>query len=208
MRKIITLLFVFVASLFLINNNVKAFASTHEITYDFIYNNVVLKVQENNSDFSFDIYNNFFCSTYTSDFYCSFIQDEDLNKFYLEYSDDKVRAIEKEDFKFYYIQTNKDLSRNPYIQYISFYSSFKSGNVYTNISEYKDLTNVVYLDNGIEEKPEELEVTIKGTELLNFMLDKTRNIYEVLIANQIFVLCLGVLLSYLIFMVIYKSMRK
>ncbi|MBQ9072129.1 MAG: hypothetical protein IJY25_03120 [Bacilli bacterium] len=202
------LLFTLVISFCLLGTNVKAFESTHDITYDLIYNNVVLKAQEENSDFDFNIYDKFVCSPVNSELYCNFIKGEDLDKFVLEYKNNSVYFTKKEDYQYYYIYTNKTFS---YVFVFSktSSSSYYSGNVYTNISEFKDLTNVVYLDSGIvEETQEELEVTIKGTELLSFILDKTKNIYEVLISNQIFTLCLGVLLSYLIFMVIYRITRK
>lgn len=202
--KLIAILFI---SLFLVNVNVKAFENTHDITYDFIYNNVVLKAQENDNDFDFSVYNKFVCGPVNSELYCRFFNETDLNKFVLENNGTNTNLSKSEDFNYYYIFTNKTFSYT-IVRYQAISNSYYSGNVYTNISDYKDLTNVIYLDDGTEDEVKELEVTIKGTEILNFMLDKTKNIYEVLIANQIFILCLGVLLSYLIFMVIYRALRK
>lgn len=198
------LLFTLVISFCLLNSNVKAFDSTYDITYDFIYTNIILTAQEKNSDFSFDEYNHFWC---TGSFYCFFIKNSDLDKISLKYSNNQILQTTTGEVKYYRISTNINLIP-PTVRFSTLSSTNTfSANIYTNISEYKDLTNVVYLDDGVEE-PKELEVTIKGSELLNFMLDKTKNIYEVLIANQIFVLCLGVLLSYLIFIILYKIIRK
>ena len=214
---------IFIISLFIININAKAYniyVDHNDITYteENIYQEFS-KIE----GFNINKYPNIYCTkniydTATMNCY-AFSKDiifiENTN------SSDLLISKEIENCNYYHLYFHK-------VHYNDNYGllrecSFNSYNVirwnnytYSNFdfNVFDESTNLKYnkLDFSPymleEEEKVELEITIKGTEILNFILDKTKNIYEILINNQIFKLCLGVLLSYLIFMVIYRVLKK
>ena len=210
---------IFIISLFIINTNVKAvdiFTTTHSGVYTEkeLYDEFS-KVE----GFNINEYKNIFCSSSGSYGYCYALTDNTANS--LTYIDSVLRISETDNCGYYFVLLEKTYISNQLSTYrtcshndgrlVSPNNHTKSNFNFNFLSDtYNETYNVLDFSSYMspEEEKEELEITIKGTELLNFMLDKTKNIYEVLIANQIFVLCLGVLLSYLIFIVIYKVIRK
>ena len=194
---------VFIISLFIINTNTKAFTNTHNIDYNFINENIILKVQENYPDFI--QYDKFFCSVVSNDMYCRFIKSSDLNKINPNYRNNNLYLSKLEDFQYYNITLNKNLI-NMRVSLSSYSTTYYSPSdlAYTNIDDYKDYDVFIYLDSGIKE----LEINIKATNLLNFMLDKIKNIYEVLINNEIFKFILSIPLIYLVFLVLSRIIKK
>lgn len=203
----------FIMSLFIINVNVKAFDL-------FEYNGITYTEKELLDDFSqidgFDkeINTNFHCRLSFGTWYCYSFTDEQVNNFY--YSSDKYvkTSISGGDCNYYYLQYSSFGFTSSIKSCINSFFLDISDTIYSNYNfhlltdEENEKINVLNFNFDEVEEKEELEVTIKGTEILNFILDKTKNIYEVLMNNQIFQLCLGVLLSYLIFMVICRVIKK
>lgn len=74
-------------------------------------------------------------------------------------------------------------------------------------SYYNKLDFSKYLQPQEPEVPE-LEINTKATKLLDFMIDKAKNIYEVLINNEIFKLILSIPLIYLCFLVLSRIIKK
>ena len=196
----------FIISLFIINNKIFAFSDDYILTEEDIYN----LVSKQNIDL--DLNPNIFCYLSSERMKCYFFDDDVSNN-----------IVITETYSGYLIENSIDTSLTFYsfksFDSIIAYTDSKiylvltgSESVFTNIDKIYNLSDyekIYKLDiPSDEEKEEELDITIKATNILNFILDKTKNTYEVLINNEIYQLCLGVLLSYLVFMVVYRVIKK
>ena len=208
------LLIILIVSFCLINANVKA--------YDiFEFNGITYTEKELLDDFSqmsgFDksIHTKFYCYYSYGVAYCYAFTDEQLSNEYLTTSGKNIKiTLPTENCKYYSLSYSKTGNKNSSIREcfnpIGFYSTdprYTNFDVYLYSDEENEQINVLNF-NFDEEEPKELEITISGTEILTSILDKTKNIYEVLISNQLFVLCSCILLSYLVFIILYKTIRK
>ena len=212
------LLFTLVISFFLINANVKAydiFNTTYKgmINEKDIYETFLTDVTFNPSSHKY-----IYCtaSSQTSYYlYCFALTEDAKNNLVL--NEEKINIIGFSGCEYYTFNISK--TNSTYLRYnhnycsssisITYYPDYILSNFdfpFLSSSENKNI-NVLNF-NFDEEESKELEITVTGTEILTSMLDKTKNIYEVLIANQLFVLCSCILLSYLVFIILYKTIRK
>ena len=203
---------IFIISLFVINIKISAI-SLEEINEEYIYENYVQKLEETYEEFDINNYSNVVCDYYissSSSLRCKFYSIDDMDKFTYTINYTSVYFNKIEDFKYYSVNFDgtefKPSIKSASTSAINLNNYIIFSNIYTDvITDFRSLDFSSYLSP--EEEVKELEITNKATILLNFMIDKTKNIYEVLINNEIFLLCIGILISYLIFMFLLR-LRK
>ena len=227
-KKIGLYITIFIISLFIINTNIKAydinFTDDITINEDYIYEKFI----EVFPDFNIEEYPNILCDISMSGSLGKIITCYAFNNYAIEnfvYVANKPlngytqlqlsRTFDRRLGKYYLLGYYPESNKNQYSLYNSSFS-INSITIYKNqqftnfeLIGIDDLINSVvnvldfsaYL--GVEE-PEEPKINIKATNLLNFMIDKTKNIYEVLISNDIFKFILSIPLIYLCFLAIYK----
>lgn len=210
MKKIKNLILIFTLMIisFLGIGSAKALA----VTEDDIINYIVPAIESKYTDFNFKEYRNVVCADASSYIRCRFYSTNDLDSFNIVSSEIKLTKSTKYCEVKYYPNNHytdpffyNNSNSHPYSYYNPIYITSYFIDKFEN--EEKVLLDFSDYFGENEEPKEELEITIKATEVLDSMLDKTKNIYEVLINNQIFKLCLGVLLSYLIFIFLYKIFK-
>ena len=192
---------ILIISLFIINNQVFAFESDYILTEDDV-NYIITKY---NIDLEID--SNIFCYLSDGRMDCYFLNDDVLSNTIISktYSGYSIKNEIDTSLTRYTFKSLESIL--PYTDTYINYNIWGTQSIFTNSDKiYDSITydKIYKLNISSEEEITEPEINIKATKLLNFIIDKSKNIYEVLINNEIFKLILCIPLIYLCFIVIYK----
>lgn len=224
-----------IISLFIINNKAKAydipFSTDFTFNEDYIYERFI----ETWPDFDIKEYSNIHCSIGSSNNGVSGFKCYAFNSYTIEnlnylgiiginnrfQLNDTADASKTKHYYFFYLPStnsyvqkkiNNSLSDIIYISNNKSFTNFDlpgfddSKNASFNLLDFNKYINPV-----VPEEPEEvpeIEINTKATKLLDFMIDKAKNIYEVLINNEIFKLILSIPLIYLVFLALSRIIKK
>ena len=222
----------FIISLFAINTNIKAydinFTDDITINEDYIYEKFI----EVFPDFNIEEYPNILCDISLISSSGKVLKCYAFNNYAIEnfvyvantpsssYTQLQLSTtFDRSLGKYYMLGYYPELNKNQYSSYQNYFSlssiNITKNQQFTNFEltgiddEINSVVNVLDFSayTGIQE-PEEPEINIKATNLLNFMLDKIKNIYEVLINNEIFKFILSIPLIYLCFIALSRIIKK
>lgn len=199
-------------TIFLPINDIKAYKISvplHSYTEEDIYNKFSLI-----EGFDINKYSSIACGEASLQFYCyAFLPGIELT--YSENASNAFIGNTDCDYFFFneglYNSDSDSSGRKDCTSYIVRLSAYEG--VYSNFDDGQGVAQNVldfseYMQEESVEDKIELEITTKASNILTFILDKSSNLYSVIINNEIFKLCIGVLISYLIFLIFYKLIRK
>jgi len=209
---------VFIISLFIINITAKAYTilenDTVTINEEFIYNNL-------STIDGFDIkeHSKIFCRISSNYLYCYALSNEvSFSKYNVKFLQcNNLNSVSNlKIFMFSYNISNNTFTTNTLTLSYQFNPNFKDSPFYSNFKDFEyendENTHFDVLDfskyMSSQEEPVNPEINIKATKLLDFMIDKIKNIYEVLINNEIFKFILSIPLIYLCFLALSKLIKK
>lgn len=205
-------------SIFVFTNKISA---TDMFTYngvlfteDTIYERFITKF----TDFDINKYSNIYCYKESGYYFCYAIDNEYLNTMILKSSTDTTLTYTGSTslgggIKGYFLNikspsssSSKGWNSNYTITLDEAYSNFYFPEM---TEEQKSkITKIDFSKYTESTEDDEPEINIKANKLLIFIIDKTKNIYELIINNPMLLFIISIPLVYVCFLIIYKIFKR